>query len=62
MALSPELKLLVSGQASARGDHEDADIYEPSIREQLAWLGMQKATKAELREIIVKAMERDPEA
>ena len=63
MALSPELKLLVSGvKAAANDERDDMDDYEPSIRERLAWLGLQKATKAELREIIVNAMTRDPDA
>ncbi len=51
-----------SGQSSTHDDHEDADIYEPSIRDRLAWFGFQKATKQELREIIVTAMEFDPDA
>ena len=34
----------------------------PTVREQLAWLGLQKATKQELREIIVKSMEPNPDA
>lgn len=63
MALSPELKLLVSGtQATVHDNADDAYICEPSISEQLAWLGLQKATKAELRDIIVQAMARDPNA
>lgn len=62
MALSPELKLLIGGPAIPQDDHDDMDDYEPSIREHLAWLGLQKATKAELREIIVDAMTRDPDA
>ncbi|QKK28887.1 hypothetical protein FE844_004540 [Rhizobium indicum] len=84
MALSPALKLMVSGVALdpleakraeilarladtrrelaslTNNDHE-RDYHEPSIRAQLAWLGLQKATKSELREIIVNAMERDPD-
>lgn len=62
MALSPELRLLVSEATAAAATDEDADFHEPSIREQLAWLGLQKASKSELREIIVKALERDPDA
>lgn len=85
MALSPELKRMVSGagfdpleakraeilaqqanddrELARLTDHdEDHGDYQPSIREQLAWLGLQKATKQELREIIVKSMERDPDA
>ncbi len=84
MALSPELKRMVSGaaldpleakrteilarQAAARREvarlteHNDEGDYRPSVRKQLAWLGFQKATKAELRQIIVNAMERDSEA
>jgi hypothetical protein len=62
MALSPELKLMVSGQAIERDGNDDLDIYEPPIREQLAWLGLQKATRAELREIIVNAMARNRNA
>lgn len=63
MALSPELKLLVSGaKAAANDDHDGMDDYEPSIREQLALIGLQKATKAELGEIIVNAMTREPDA
>ena len=62
MALSPELKLLVSGATAAVVPDDDTDFHEPSIREQLAWLGLQKASKSELREIIVKALERDPDA
>lgn len=62
MVLSPELKLLVGGQAMPQDDHDDMSDYEPSIRERLALLGLQKATNAELREIIVNAMTRDPDA
>ncbi|WP_457586108.1 hypothetical protein [Ensifer canadensis] len=44
-------------------DHESAEEeYQPTIREQLAWLGLHKATKQELREIILKVIERDPDA
>lgn len=86
MALSPELKRLVSGAQARHADplgakraeicarllesetelaeieHYDPGSYEPSIRERLAWLGLQKASKKELREIVVKAMARDPDA
>lgn len=81
MALSPELKLMVSSaqteinipaskreeilkrQADAERElaqiEEDSE-YAPSIREQLALIGLHKATKAELREIILEALIRDP--
>jgi len=80
MALSPELKLMVSGAQAkyqetadpleakraeiraGQNAEREADGYDPSIREQLAWLGFSKATKRELRDIILKAMERDPDA
>ncbi|SFH22900.1 hypothetical protein [Ensifer sp. OV372] len=75
MALSQELKRMVSGadfdpleakraEILARLEEAEREVgeYEPSIRERLAWLGLQKATKQELREIIVKSMERDPDA
>ncbi|QND32403.1 hypothetical protein HB772_09055 [Sinorhizobium meliloti] len=74
MALSPELKRMVSGATldpleakraeilAQQADNDDeSEDYHPTIRE-LAWLGLQKATKQELREIIVKSMERDPDA
>lgn len=81
MALSPELKLMVSGaqtavdpsaskreeilKRQADAERELAQIEEdfesaPSIREQLALIGLHKATKAELREIILDALIRDP--
>lgn len=47
---------LLSGHES--GEEE----YQSSIRAELAWLGFQKATKRELREIIVTALERDSDA
>ena len=98
MALSPELRLMVSAaqarlhtavadladladpleakraeilarQADAdqepallSGHESDDEEYQSSIRTELAWLGFQKATKRELRDIIMKAMERDPDA
>ncbi|MEY9375890.1 hypothetical protein [Rhizobium leguminosarum] len=84
MALSPELKLMVSGVAfdpleakrteilarraealrelaSMTDSERDTDDHAPSIRARLAWLGLQKATKSELREIIVNAVERNPD-
>ncbi|MGR9237935.1 hypothetical protein ACU8OH_03815 [Rhizobium leguminosarum] len=45
--------------ASLTDSERDTGDHEPSIRTQLAWLGFRKATKSELREIILKAMERD---
>lgn len=57
---------ILARQADARRElaslTDDTGDYEPSLRAQLAWLGLQKATKSELREIIVSAMERDPDA
>lgn len=44
------------------GHESDDEEYQSSIRAELAWLGFQKATKRELRDIIMKAMERDPDA
>jgi hypothetical protein len=38
------------------------DDYTPSVRDQLARLGLERATKQELREIIVEVMMRDPDA
>ncbi len=74
MALSPELKRMASGATldpleakraeilARQADNDDeSEGYLPTVRE-LAWLGLQKATKQELREIIVKSMERDPDA
>lgn len=75
MALSPELKRMISGathdpleakraeiRARQADNDDEAEDYIPTVREQLAWLGLQKATKQELRDIIVKSMERDPDA
>jgi hypothetical protein len=62
MALDPELARLVRESKAAIVAHAEDDAYLPSIREQLGWLGFQKATKAELRAIIRTALERDPEA
>jgi hypothetical protein len=79
MALSPELKLMVSGAQASHGladplEAKRAEIlarqadderefallcdreYAPSIRDQLARLGLQKATKQELRDIVLTAM------
>lgn len=47
---------LLSGHESGEEERQS------SIREQLAWLGFHKATKRELRDIIMTAMERDPDA
>lgn len=44
------------------GHEHDEEERQSSIRAQLAWLGFQKATKRELRDIIMKAMGRDPDA
>lgn len=49
-------------RASSTDDDEEPAASGISIRAQLAWLGFQKATKRELRDIIMKAMERDPDA
>ncbi|MBP2446393.1 hypothetical protein [Rhizobium leguminosarum] len=57
---------ILARQADARRElasltdcEPETDEHEPSIRARLAWLGLQKATKRELREIIVNAMESD---
>jgi hypothetical protein len=76
MALSPELKLMVSGaqalhtdpleakRAEILAEQANADCelallcngeYEPSIRDRLARLGLARATKQELREIVLRA-------
>lgn len=87
MALSPELKAMISGAATLHdptgarlaefrarqadaerelarlSDYPDeAEERSSSIRQQLAWIGIHKATKAELREVNLNAMARDPDA
>ena len=80
MALSPELRRMVSDAQELHADPLEAKRaeilasmaeaerefallcshgYEPTIRDRLARLGLEKATKQELREIIVRALERD---
>lgn len=77
MALSPELKRMVSEAqevhadpleakraeilaSMAEADRELAQLslhgYEPSIRDRLAHLGLEKATKQELKEIVMTIM------
>lgn len=62
MALSPELKAMVSRAQSLYAVDNEPEEYQPSIRENLTLLGYQKATKRELRQIVMNAMERDPDA
>jgi hypothetical protein len=78
MALSPELKRMVSGARDLHGDpleakraeilasmadnDDEPEDYLPTIRDQLALLALQKATKAELRDIIFSAMVGDSAA
>lgn len=40
----------------------DDDMAPPSVRTQLAWLGLQKATKLELQRILSNVMCEAPEA
>lgn len=62
MALNPELARLVRESKAAIVAHAEGDAYVPSIREQLGWLGFQKATKRELQAVILNALKRDEEA
>jgi hypothetical protein len=66
MALSPEMKdMVISASQRAAFEnkvrHLDNEVIEtyPDIRAELAWLGFQKATKRELRQVIMNILEAD---
>lgn len=59
MALSPELKAMVSRAQSLYAVDSGPEEHHQSVREQLAWLGYQKATKSELQQIVMNPWPHD---